>query len=414
MLRNPVAITGAGVVSPIGRDLDACFELLLRGESGLPQVAAQAPRPRSAVGGLALDFDGDACVGIKEARRTARFTQFAVQAARDARRMAELEPDACPAERIGTVIGTVFGGLDLAVRSVEDFNVGGTRRVSPYALPAFTNNMAAGYVAIDLGARGPSYGVGAAWASSAVAIARAASLVLRGAADVVFAGGADSLDGASASALLGECGEFTARHDQPNFAYRPFDRRAAGAAASEGAAILLLERLDHAEKRGAPVLATLAGVGATYASTRRSTPAERVSASARAVQVALESAGVGPEAVGMISAYGSGDLESDALEIEALQAVFGARAAEIQVSTSKPVSGHLLGAASAFEAAMAIWSLRRGEVPPISNLEAPAVNGFDYVRGERRASAARYALVNTFSANGHNVALLFAKAPVHS
>lgn len=417
MSKERVVVTGIGIVSAIGAAPDACFDALIEGRSAISALPDEIVGESGIVaGGFVSDFDAGAVVGRKNVRRTSRYLQLTILAARRAFADAGLAADEVAPHRIGNTLGSAIGGLVEVPDSFSGFQRAGLRGVSPYTLPAAIHNMAPGMAAIDAGAKGPCYSVSASWASGACAIADAFGVVRRGSADVVMTGGADACLSPFVLSLFARGGMFATGVEASEGPSRPFDRQRMGLVPAEGAVVLTLESLTHARRRGAQIYAELSGVGSTYAPTPGTTTATQVTRRLHCMQAAmhtaLQDAHTDAGDVDYVNAYGSGDPVSDRLETESLKGVFGPHAESLWVSSNKGAVGHMLGASSAFSTAMTAMSLKRGAVPPTLNLTQPDPEcDLDYVPEGARERRLQTTLVNTCSESGHNVALVLKAAP---
>ncbi|MDQ3411654.1 MAG: beta-ketoacyl-ACP synthase II, partial [Chloroflexota bacterium] len=355
-------------------------------------------------------FDAAAIVGRKEARRTDRYTQLAIAATREAIAQANLTISGENADRVGVVIGTAIGGLETLEAGANALAEQGANRVSPFFFPMFLPNMASGVVAITTGAKGPNFAPTSACASSAHAIGEAAAMIRRGAADVVLAGGAEAPVTRLGVAGFNAMAALSTRNDDPAAASRPFDAERDGFVLAEGAAILVLESAAHAAKRGAPVLAELTGYATTDDANHMVQPAAGGIGAAKAMRGALLDAGLEAEHIGYVNAHGTSTQLNEKLETAALKTVFGEYAYRLPVSSTKSMTGHLLGAAGGLEAAIAILAMRDGVIPPtINQRTADPDCDLDYVPNVARQAAISHAMSNSMGFGGHNVALIFSK-----
>jgi 3-oxoacyl-[acyl-carrier-protein] synthase II len=390
---NSVVVTGRGVVTSLGETPDAFFDALLRGASGIADGA-----------GACTEFDPEPAMSAKEARRADRFTQFGVKAALAAAEEAGL-PEAADPARTGVVLGTGVGGLETLERECRAWIDGGDRAVSPHFVPMMMPNAAAGTVAMKLGIHGPGFSIASACATGSHAIGEAKRMIERGEADVVLAGGAEA-------ALTGLCMAAFRRMGamSPEGMSRPFDVRRDGFVMGEGAAVLVLERAEHAAARGATVFARIAGYGATNDAFHITQPAEDGRGAADAMRAALSDAGASVSDAGYLNAHGTGTPFNDRIETRAVHAVFNGDAPP--VSSTKSNIGHLLGAAGAVEALACVEAIRRGVLPPTINLEQPDPEcDLDHVAGApREAADIELALSNSFGFGGQNACLAVAKA----
>jgi 3-oxoacyl-[acyl-carrier-protein] synthase II len=388
-----VVVTGRGVVTSLGETPDAFFDALLRGASGIADGA-----------GACTEFDPEPAMSAKEARRADRFTQFGVKAALAAAAEAGL-PEAADPARTGVVLGTGVGGLETLERECRAWIEGGDRAVSPHFVPMMMPNAAAGTVAMKLGIHGPGFSIASACATGSHAIGEAKRMIERGEADVVLAGGAEA-------ALTGLCMAAFKRMGamSPQGMSRPFDVRRDGFVMGEGAAVLVLERAEHAAARGATVFARIAGYGATNDAFHITQPAEDGRGAAEAMRAALADAGASATDAGYLNAHGTGTPFNDRIETRAVHSVFNGGAPP--VSSTKSNIGHLLGAAGAVEALACVEAVRRGVLPPTINLEQPDPEcDLDHVAGApREAPDVELALSNSFGFGGQNACLAVAKA----
>jgi 3-oxoacyl-[acyl-carrier-protein] synthase II len=388
-----IAITGRGVVSSIGEGADAFVDALLERRSGI--VDGMAP---------CSEFDPESAMSAKLARRSDRYTQLAFAAAMQAAEEAGL-PGNVDLERLAILVGTGVGGLKTLEDECRAFVDGGERAVSPHFVPMMMPNAAAGAIAMELGAHGPGFSVSSACATGSHAIGEAKRMIERGEADVVLAGGAEA-------ALTGLCMAAFARMGAMSREgmSRPFDLRRDGFVMGEGAAVLVLERAEHAAARGAKVYARIAGYGASNDAFHITQPAEDGRGAADAMRAALADAGASPVDAGYLNAHGTGTPFNDRIETQAVHAVFNGGAPA--VSSTKSNIGHLLGAAGAVEALTCVEALRRGVLPPTINLEQPDPEcDLDHVVGSpREANDIELALSNSFGFGGQNACLAVAKA----
>ena len=387
-----VVVTGRGVVTSLGEGADAFFDALLAGRSGI-------------VDGLSdcRDFDPEAHIDARAARRMDRFTQLGLVASLEA--AAEAGVRECDPSRVAVLLGTGVGGLTTLQEQCTSFLERGERGVSPNFVPMMMPNAAAGQVAIALGIHGPGFSVASACATGSHAIGEAMRMIERGAADVVLAGGSEAALTSLCIAAFKRMGALSAEGQS-----RPFDARRDGFVMGEGAGVLILEREDHAAARGATVYGRIVGYGASNDAFDMVQPDDGGAGALRAMRGALEDAGATPAQVGFISAHGTGTPINDRIETLAIRNLFGADAPPI--SSTKSAIGHLLGAAGSTEALVCIEALRRGILPPTINYEEPDPEcDLDYlVDGAREAPGVRLALSNSFGFGGQNACLLFAAA----
>jgi 3-oxoacyl-[acyl-carrier-protein] synthase II len=402
-----VWITGAGVVSPLGNNLPEFWEHLIQGQSGAGPITrfdASAYETRFAC--EVKGFTTDGTLDRKEAKRMDRFVQFAVTASFEAVRRAELDMEAIDRSRAGVIIGSGIGGMETFEEQHSVLLQKGPRRVSPFFIPMMIVDMAAGQVSIQLGLKGPNFSTVSACASGAHAIGEALRLIRAGDADLILAGGSESTITPMAMAGFGSARALSTRNDDPTRASRPFDLDRDGFVIGEGAAVLVLEREDHARRRGAEPLCELAGYGASGDAYHMTAPCVDGEGAARAMQRALDDAGLDPEEVQHINAHGTSTPAGDPAEVAAIKRVFGEQARRLMVSSTKSMTGHLLGAAGGLEAAVTAMTLARGIVPPTINLERPDPTcDLDFVPNQARTLRVTAALSNSFGFGGHNVTL---------
>ncbi|MFJ9908831.1 beta-ketoacyl-[acyl-carrier-protein] synthase family protein [Streptomyces sp. NPDC101152] len=404
-MRAEVAVTGLGLVTPAGHTAEENWAALCRGRS------LAAPDPELAH--LPVDFscqvpgfDAVAELGRSLARRVDRFVHFALVAARRAVVDAGLDPTCWPAERVGVVLGVGSNCLSTYVTEFGHLGAGRPERVSPLALPRSVPNMAAGEVAIDLGAQGPNFTTSSACASGATAIGVARDLLRSGTCDIVLAGGSESGRSRMTATCFTRMRALSRRRDRPELASRPFDAARDGFVLGEGAAVLVLERLPQAWARGAPALALLSGYGAGADARHPVAPDPTGAGAARALRTALQDGARAARDVGLVNAHGTSTPLNDASEAAALTRVFGGDVPP--VTASKGVIGHALGAAGAIQAAYTVLALRHGLVPPVANFEGQdGEHKLDIVASRPRPVDATTAISCSFGFGGQNAVLLF-------
>ncbi|HLL49955.1 MAG TPA: beta-ketoacyl-ACP synthase II, partial [Thermomicrobiales bacterium] len=353
-------------------------------------------------------FDPVDRMGRKDARRTDRYTHFAVAASLEALEQAGLKIDDAIANRVGVLIGSGMGGAETLDAGMETVLTDGPGRLSPFFMPMFLANMASGTVAIATGARGPNFAPVSACASSAHAIGEAAAIIRRGEADVIIAGGSEAPLARMVVAGFNAMGALSTRNDEPAAASRPFDAQRDGFVLGEGGAALILESSSHAERRGARVLAELTGYATTDDANHMVQPAPGGVGAARAMSLAIVAAGLQPEDIGYINAHGTSTPLNEKFETQAIKAAFGDVAYRVPISSTKSMTGHLLGAAGALEAALAIVAIERGVLPPTINQTSPDPEcDLDYVPNVARSAVIKHAMSNSMGFGGHNVSLIF-------
>ena len=406
--RRRVVITGMGVISPLGNTVDELWQRAVAGESGITELTAIDPSAYPCkVAGQVDDFDPTEWMDRKTARRMARFSQFAIAAARQALGDADLDLDHTDRRRVGTVLGSGGGGIPETDRAMRTVLGRGGMRVDPLYLAKMLPNMAAGNLTIQLGLLGYTNTVTTACAAGTQAIGDAAEVIRRQDADVMLAGGSEA--GISELGLAGFCAMralTTSYNDRPAESSRPFDRDRDGFVPSEGAGVVVLESLDHARARGAHPLAEVLGYGVTADATFLVAPPDGGDGAARAMQAALDAAGLAPEEIDYISAHATATEVGDIAETQAIRAVFGERAYRVPVTAFKSQIGHLLGGAGGVETIAAVQTLLTGQIAPTINLDHPDPQcDLDYVPNESRTTEVRTMLKNSFGFGGQNAVL---------
>jgi len=409
--RIRVVVTGLGTINPLGHDVATTWEALVAGRSGVDYITLFDPSPyQTRFAGEVKGFDAQALLGRKEARRLDRFAQFAMVAARQAVADAGLIEDGVPPERIGVVFGSGVGGIGTIMDQHQVLLKRGPRRISPFFIPMMLADTAPAQIAITYGFRGPNMVVATACASGTNAVGEAMELIRRGVADVVVAGGAEAAIVPIALAGFNVMGALSTHNEDPAGACRPFDAERDGFVMGEGAAVLVLERLEHAQARGATIYAEVLGYGASADAYHLAAPEETGGGAALAMQAALESAGIPPTAVDYVNAHGTGTVLNDKSETRAIKAVFGDHAYRLAISATKSMTGHLLGAAGALEALICVKTLQEGIIPPTINYRTPDPEcDLDYVPNEARPAPVEIALSNSFGFGGHNASLILAR-----
>jgi len=418
---NPrrIVVTGMGVVSPLGCGVEAAWARLIAGRSGLrtlsDNTAADLPaRVVASVPDIAEDpeagFDPDRAAPRKDQRKMDRFIQFALLAADEAIAQARWTPeDAHQRERTAIVIGSGVGGFPAIVDAVRTTDARGVRRLSPFTVPGFLVNLAAGQISIRYGFKGPLGAPVTACAASVQAIGDAARLILAGEADVAVCGGAEAcIDRVSLGAFAAARALSTGFNDTPTRASRPFDRDRDGFVMGEGAGIMVIESLDHALARGAPPIAELVGYGTSADAYHVTAGPEDGDGARRSIEIALRKAAISPIDIQHINAHATSTPVGDLGEVAALRAVFGTQE-RVAVSSTKSATGHLLGAAGGLEAIFSVLALRDQIAPATLNLDNPdeAAAGVDFVRGAARKMAIEHVLSNGFGFGGVNASVIF-------
>lgn len=411
MTKKRVVVTGLGCISPLGNNMTDTWEAVVAGKSGAGSITLfDASNHKTRFACEVKGFDPAALFGSREARRMDRFCQFAVAAAQEAMQHAGLSVTTENRDRIGVLVGTGIGGIGTLLEQVEVMREKGPERVSPFLIPMMIADNAAGTIAIRMGMRGPNAAFVTACATGSNAIGEAAEMIRRGAADVMLAGGAEASIVAVAMAGLNVMTALSTRNDDPQAASRPFDRDRDGFVMGEGAAILILESLEHALARGADILCEVSGYGTTDDAYHISAPAENGAGAALCMQLALEDAGLNPTDINYINAHGTSTPLNDKSETAAIKSVFGEHAYRVAISSTKSMTGHLLGASGAVEAALCAEVFRHGIIPATMNYATPDPEcDLDYVPNTPRNASPRHIMSNSFGFGGHNATLIFSR-----
>ena len=404
-----VVVTGMGTVSPVGNSVAHSWESLRAGRGGIAAITHfDASRLPVRIAGEVKGFDAAAIFGTKEARRGTPHVHFAMAAAREAVLDSGLDIGSVSSD-VGVLIASGIGGLEVIENTTRILDAEGPRRVSPFAAAMALVDMAPGMVSIDLGARGPNMAVVSACASGADAIGQASNWIRQGDAVAVLAGGTEAGITSTGIAMFAAARALSTRNDDPDQASRPFDGERDGFVAAEGSAVLVLEEREHALARGATILAELLGYAASADAYHITAPEPSGDGAIRCVRRALERAGLRPEDIQYINAHGTGTPLNDLSETRAIKRVFGESAYSVPISSTKSMTGHMLGAAGAFEAMVTILAMRDGFLPPTVNLDHPDPEcDLDYVPKVGRAVNARIAMTTSFGFGGHNACLVFA------
>jgi 3-oxoacyl-[acyl-carrier-protein] synthase II len=410
-MRTRVVITGMGCISPLGHDVPSLWNGLLAGLSGAGPITHYDARGHKVqIAAEVKGFDGMAVFGRGDARRMDRFSQFAVFAARQAVEHARLNITEQNRDRIGVMLGTGVGGLTTLFEQMQVFAQRGPDRVSPFLVPMMLPDSAPGMVAIYLGVRGPNLAIVSACASGTNALGEAAETIRRGNADVILTGGSESVIVPIAIAGMAVMNALSTRNDDPPRASRPFDRDRDGFLMGEGSAVLVLESLEHAQGRRAPILAEVTGYGASNDAYHISAPAENGAGAAICMQLALDSAGLRPADISYINAHGTSTQLNDKSETAAIKTVFGEHAYHVPISSTKSMTGHLLGAAGALEAVVCVKTLQENTLPPTINYTTPDPDcDLDYVPNRPRRVETLHVMSNSFGFGGHNATIILSR-----
>ncbi len=403
-----VVITGMGTVTPLGLSVADFWEGLKAGRSGVgPITRFDASALPVRIGAEVKGFDPTDFVDRKEARRMDRYTQLALAAAKMAWSDANLDGQALEPERCGVYFGSGIGGMETYSAEVETLLKKGPRRVSPFFVPMMIGNMAGGMIAIQLGLQGPNMTTVTACASANHAIGEAFHAIRYGKADLMVTGGSEAGFVPVAVAGFANMQALSTRNEEPEKASRPFDKGRDGFVMGEGAGVLVLESLEHAKKRGARIYAEVIGYGSAADAYHMVQPPDDGAGGARAMRMALKDAGIAPEAIGYINAHGTSTPQGDIAETRAIKAVFGEHAHRLAVSSTKSMTGHLLGAAGAVELIATTMALVEGVLPPTINLEEPDPEcDLDYVPNQAREAQVETALSNSFGFGGQNASVI--------
>jgi len=408
MSERRVVITGLGVVTPLGCDLNIFWQSLIAGKSGIgPVTRFDTTGYDCTIGGEVKDFKADQYMPIKETRRTDRFVHYAVGAARLAVADSKLELDKLDRNRIGCIVGSGIGGMETIEDQASVLFSKGPGRISPFMIPMLIVNMASGYISMLLGVKGPNLAVVSACATATHAIGEAARAIVHNDADIMISGGSEA-----AITRLGYGGfcamkAMSTRNDDPTRASRPFDAGRDGFVMGEGAGVIILESLEHARKRHATIYAEVAGYGITGDAYHMSAPAPEGEGAARSMAMALRHARLNVDQIDYINAHGTSTPVGDKCETQALKTVFGAHAKKLAVSSTKSMTGHLLGAAGAVETAVCALAIRDNIVPPTINYETPDPDcDLDYVPNKAREMKVNACVNNSLGFGGHNATLI--------
>jgi 3-oxoacyl-[acyl-carrier-protein] synthase II len=402
-----VVVTGMGAICAIGNTVDEVWESAIAGRSGVAPITRFDPEGyETTFAAEVKGFDPAEAVGRKESRRMDRYTQLAVVASRQAVEQSGLDI-AAVSSRVGVLVGTGMGGVETFEQTTETLLTRGPKRVGPFFVPMTLPNMASGVVAIDIGANGPNFAPTSACAASAHAAGEAALMIRYGRADAMVAGGSEAPVTRMGVAGFNAMGALSRRNDAPERASRPFDAERDGFVLAEGAAMLLLEELEHARSRGATILGEVIGYGTTDDANHMVQPAPEGAGAARAMALAMADAGIEPDAIGYINAHGTSTQLNEKLETAAVKRAFGDCAARVPMSSTKSMTGHLLGAAGSLEAVITLKALAEGMLPPTINQETPDPDcDLDTIPNVAREADIAIAMSNSMGFGGHNVSLI--------
>lgn len=410
-MKHRAVITGMGVISPVGNHLDKFWNNLIEGKSGIGLLTRfDTTALPTKVAAEVKDFEPTEWINKKESRHMDRFAQFALAAAKMALQDSGLDLEKVDKERAGTVMGCGIGGVITFEEQKEVLMSKGSGRVTPFFVPMLIGNMAAAHLSIEFGLKGSSLTIVTACASATNAIGEALRIIQRGEADVVLCGGTEAP--ITSLAFAGFCAAKTmsTEKENPEQASRPFDKRRSGFVMGEGAGVLILESAEHAEARGAHIYAELAGYGSTSDAYHITTPVPGGAGAIRSMQLALKDAGVSVEDVAYINAHGTSTGPNDSVETAAIKTVFGSYASKLAISSTKSMTGHLMGAAGAIEAIICALSIERGAIPPTTNYGEPDPEcDLDYVPNIARKKEVNVAMSNSLGFGGHNATIVLKK-----
>jgi beta-ketoacyl-acyl-carrier-protein synthase II len=406
-----VVVTGMGIISPLGSDLEDFWKRLLAGESGIgPVTRFDIKEYDTRFAGEVKDFRAENYMDRKDARRADLFVQYAIAASKSAVAQAKIANGNIDPTRYGVVIGSGIGGIATFEDQHKNLMEKGPSRVSPFFIPMMISDMAAGMVSIQLGAKGPNYCTVSACSSGAHAVGDAYRIIQRGEADVMITGGSEAPITPVAFAGFCSMKAMSTRNDDPTRASRPFDSERDGFVMGEGAGILVLEDYEHAKKRGATALAEIVGYGATGDAYHMTAPAPEGEGAARAMRAAVCDSGYSLESFGYMNAHGTSTPLNDKSETQAIKSVFGEHAKKLAISSTKSMTGHLLGAAGGLETIICVLALMRQTLPPTINYEHPDPDcDLDYVPNTARPVELQSALSNSLGFGGHNVTLALSR-----
>ena len=408
-MTDRVVVTGIGLVTPIGLNSESTWNSLVEGRSGIDYISLfDAEGYESRIAGEVDEFDATTALGRKEAKRLDRFSQFACVAAIEALEHANLNMEKEDADRVGVLIGSGVGGIITIADQHKILLQKGPKRVSPFLVPMMLGDMASGQVSMMIGAKGPNFSTVSACATGADSIGEALEMIRRGRADVVIAGGTEAAVCEIGVAGFNSCMALSTRNEDPQGASRPFDSDRDGFVLGEGAGLLVLESLEHAEQREANILAEMSGYGASSDAHHVTQPHPEGKGAARAMKWAIEDAGITPDKVDYINAHGTSTPLNDKYETIAMKRMYGDHAYKLAISSTKSMTGHLLGAAGGIEAAFTVLTIKNGIVPPTINIDNPDPDcDLNYIPNTAKKQPVNVAMSNSLGFGGHNASLVF-------
>ena len=406
-----VVVTGLGLVSPLGSDVETFWSRLVAGESGIgPVTRFDISKYDTRIGGEVREFKAEDYLDKKEIRRADLFVQYAIGATAQAVKQAGVSAETVDPNRYGVVVGSGIGGIATFEDQHRTLLEKGPSRVSPFFIPMMISDMASGQVSIQFGAKGPNYCTVSACSSGAHAVGDAFRIIQHNEADVMISGGAEAPITPVSFAGFCSMKAMSTRNDEPQKASRPFDAQRDGFVMGEGAGVLVLEELEHARRRGAKILAEIVGYGATGDAHHMTAPAPEGEGAARAMRAAIRDSGLSLESFGYLNAHGTSTQLNDKFETQAIKSVFGDQAKKLPISSTKSMTGHLLGAAGGLETIICVLALERQKLPPTINYESPDPDcDLDYVPNTARAVELQAALSNSLGFGGHNVTLALSR-----
>ncbi|MEW5957257.1 MAG: beta-ketoacyl-ACP synthase II [Chloroflexota bacterium] len=411
MVTRRVVVTGLGTVAPVGNTVDEAWANLKAGKSGISLITRfDTSDLATKFAGEIKDFDANELIGRKEARRMDRYTQYAMVAVQQAVAGSKLLENGLDRDRVGLVIGSCIGGLDTTIEQADVLQQRGPTRLNPFGIPMMLPDTAAARIAIDYGFRGPNMAVVTACATGTNAVGEAFEMIVRGAAEVMIAGGAEAGNSRMIIAGFNVMGALSTHNDNPAGACRPFDLNRDGFVMGEGAAVLVLEELEHARKRGANILAEVIGYGTSVDAYHMAASPEDAGGAILSMQRAIARAGIRSEDIDYINTHGTGTQLNDKHETRAIKEVLGEHAYNVHITSSKSMTGHLFAGAGALEALVCVKTLTDGIITPTINYETPDPEcDLNYTPNEARPAEVKMALSNSFGLGGHNATIILKK-----
>ncbi|MGI0116558.1 beta-ketoacyl-ACP synthase II [Zooshikella sp. RANM57] len=411
MSRRRVVVTGLGLISPLGNDVESCWQNILAGKSGISPIEhLDVPSLNTRFAGVVKNLDIEVYMSAKEARKVDVFIQYGIAAASQAIYDAKFSVSPENAHRIGVAIGSGIGGLSTIERNAQVLVESGARRISPFFVPGSIVNMVSGQVSMRFGLKGPNYALATACTTGTHCLGMAARNIMYGEADIMVAGGAEKASCGLGMAAFAAARALSTQNDSPQQASRPWDKDRDGFVLSDGAGVLILEELEHAKRRGAKIYAELTGFGMSGDAFHVTAPPEEGEGAAYSMKNALQDAKLNHTDIDYINAHGTSTLVGDVAETRAVKSVFADHAYKLAISSTKSMTGHLLGAAGAVEALFTALSLKQQIAPPTINLDNPDDEcDLDYVPHQAKSLLIRHAMSNSFGFGGTNGTLIFSR-----